>query len=110
MDINTNTTIQISVSFDEAEARQLLVDARPFQAQVRRQLQIAHSSGRRNGKTIPVPKTLARRGKFGARRSGTKHSSKVPCKICGKSLAPNSVPGHMRRRHPDGAGAGTGSA
>ncbi len=103
MDIKPNITVTLAIKLDEAEARELLVDPAPFQAEVRKQLATAHSGNGhgRNGKVARAPKVASRRGRTG----GTRDSTRLPCPKCGKLLKPRGLKLHLRKRHPDYAAA-----
>ena len=101
MDINVNTIIKINFSLDEAEARELLVDPAPFQAEIRRHLAAAHgggggNGGSRNGKVAPGPK-VARGRKPRANTLPTKQ----PCPKCGRRYLAKRLAIHIAKKHPE---------
>lgn len=99
MDIKLSTITKLSITMDETEARAFLVDPHELQAEIRRQLAIAHGGNghRRNGKVAPAPK-VAKAGTW--RNTTRKASTKLVCPKCGKSFKLNGfLQRHLLKVH-----------
>jgi hypothetical protein len=90
MNIKPEINVNITITMTEAEAREILVDPRPFQQHLRSAIQ-------RKGGSRP---------KAGERR-GTRKATGLRCEKCGKSYRTKlRLIKHIQEKHPD-AGAAT---
>lgn len=92
MSIEVETALSVVIRLSEEEARAVLVDAAPFQKQLRAALGLAHGaalrvdvSARKNGHKLPN----ARKGK----------PDRVACPQCGKTYKRAGLVVHMNKVH-----------